>query len=165
MVDVPTSHLTVLVTLHSSLYVQDASFKAIILLVRVQRGQIYVYLRAHQLVTDIEELQQWFSTSFAISYATATSYMNVTNLVRRVPILIKCGLTLEQIRRHNKRLLTYFEPHSEDGWTKCAISLTLSPQQYYSLIQKHLNPLIVEQLIQIFSFLTRSETTTRSSVI
>ena len=116
MTDTSTSELDDLLTIHRNLCAQEASFKTRILLVRIQRG--LVYLRAHQLITDIEELQQWLSTNFAISYATATSYMSVTNLVKRFPGLVKCGLTFEQIRRHNKRLHTYFESHPEDGWNE-----------------------------------------------
>ena len=44
--------------------------------------------------------------------------MSMANLVKRCAVLIKYGFTFEQTRRHNKRLLTYFESHPGDGWSE-----------------------------------------------
>ena len=103
--DVSECQLVELIQHHTSLVSQETSLKVRILCVRFQRGAIY--RRAHQLITNFEELQDWLFRNFSITYATATAYMSVTSLMERYPILLKSGLSFEQLRRHNRRLWKY----------------------------------------------------------
>lgn len=111
--DVSQWELVQLIQYHATLVSQEASLKTRILLVRYQRGLIY--LRAHHLINNFRELRTWFDNNFYISYKTATAYMSVASLLRRYPIILKCGLSFEQVRRHNKRLNNYFEKHQGEG--------------------------------------------------
>ena len=103
--DVSNSTLDELLHLHEHLTSQENSLKVRILLVRYQRGMIYQ--RAHRLITKFDDLCAWFSSNFNITYSTATSYMSIASLLSRHPILLKTGLSFEQLRRHNKRLIKY----------------------------------------------------------
>ena len=83
--------------------------KTRILYVRYQTGLLYK--RAHQLITDFDDLKQWLMDNFVVSYSTVTAYMSVTSIIQEYPLLTKCELSFGQLRRHKVKLYEYFKTH------------------------------------------------------
>ena len=94
---------------HGLLKQQEGVLKTRILMIRYQRGLIYT--RTHELIPDFNQLRDWFMEHFLITYTTATAYMSVTSLITRFPLLLKAGLTFNQLRRHLNRIDTYLVAH------------------------------------------------------
>lgn len=107
--DIQNSTLGELINIHRRLMVCEKDLKTRILVVRYQRGLLYK--RAHQLITDFEQLKQWLMDNFTVSYSTVTAYMSVASIIQEFPLLLKCDLSFEQLRRHKARLYQYFETH------------------------------------------------------
>ena len=112
VVDVSKYTIEQLREYHSTLVAQESSLKTRLLIIRLQRG--LVYLRLHELMSEFDDVQGWISEHYHITYGTATAYMSVAALIKRYPILLKCGLSFEQIRRHNKRLSKFLSSQLED---------------------------------------------------
>ena len=108
-----------LVARHRVLIEGEDSLKLSILLVRYQRG--LVYLRAHELIPDFEELKDWLFKEFTIAYSTATAYMSVTKLLQNYPILLKAGLSFEQLRRHAKYIRAFAKKEGCELSETCVI--------------------------------------------
>ena len=80
-------NLDKLIGRHSILIHQEVSLKTRLPLVRYQRGLIY--LRAHSLIKDFEDLKRWFFDQFEITYKTATAYMSVASLISAYPLSLE----------------------------------------------------------------------------
>ena len=102
-----------LVAIHAEVFANEISLKAQLLFVRYQRGLIYK--KAHELITDFEEFKEWIFSNFTISYGTATAYISVACLIANFPVLMKCSLSFEQLRRHGGRIRSYLEAHPGFG--------------------------------------------------
>ena len=99
---------------------QEKSLKARMLMVRYQRGLIY--LRAHDLEKDFDKLDTWLFDNFQVKYRTATAYMAVSQLINKFPLLIRAGLTFDQMRRHLTRIEKYCETHLGFDETCCVVA-------------------------------------------
>ena len=60
-------------------------------------------------------MKLFFLEKFEITYKTATAYLSVAALIDKYPLLLKSGLTFDQLRRHGNRMTTYFNTYPDFG--------------------------------------------------
>lgn len=118
--DIYGMNLEALAGHHGLLMKEECSLKTRMLFLRYQRGLIY--MRAHELISDFVKLKNWLFDQFSITYTTATAYMSVASLITQFPLLLKSGLTYDQMRRHLTRIRTYCDNSSMSFSEACTVT-------------------------------------------
>lgn len=91
---------------HAMILEEEKSLTCLDLVVKYYRGLVYFRARELYLTTNIKTM---FQTEFGVCYTTAMRYITFAALIKRYPRLMICGLSYEQITKHQKRLLDYLK--------------------------------------------------------
>ena len=106
-VDYKSLNMNELKMQHAVILEEEKNLACLDLVVKYYRG--LVYFRARQLLKVNETVKAMFRTEFGVCYNTAMRYMTFAALIKRYPRLMACGLSFDQITKHQKRLLDYLK--------------------------------------------------------
>jgi hypothetical protein len=95
---------------HQMLMMADEKVTNVQLVIRFHRGLLYLETSMQQEITNVKN---WISEELGVSYDVARRYMTVALLLRRFPRLLACGLSFDQLAKHNKNFLDYFSTENE----------------------------------------------------
>jgi len=109
---------------HAKILMADEKVKNVQLFIAFHRGLLYLETsRRYQQETNFD---QWILNNLGISYAVATRYMTVTLLIRRCPRLLICGLSFDQLAKHNQNFLKYFSDDEEGLQDSLAVTCEIN---------------------------------------
>jgi hypothetical protein len=87
---------------HAQILNDENTISNLDLVVKLYRGLLY--FRARQLSPNNSNMETYFRNELGIGYATAKRYMIFSSIIKRYPRLMVCGLSFNQIMKHQKRL-------------------------------------------------------------
>jgi hypothetical protein len=97
-----TLNITDLKVRHAQILNDENTISNLDLVVKLYRGLLY--FRARQLSPKNSNMETYFRNELGIGYATAKRYMIFSSIIKRYPRLMVCGLSFNQIMKHQKRL-------------------------------------------------------------
>ena len=95
---------------HQRLMMVDEKLTNVQLIVRFYIGLLYLETARRLEITNFK----WISEELGVSYDVARRYMVVALLIRRFPRLLACGLSFDQLAKHNKNFLEYLNTENAD---------------------------------------------------
>lgn len=114
---------------HRGSLLQEQHITLLDLCVRFYRGLLYIEAYKHAtLHTPGSNCKDWFENHFRVSYNIAWRHITVALLLRRFPRLIVCGLSFNQLAKHNTNICSYLKDDTTGLQERLAVTVEISAQ-------------------------------------